>query len=64
MFTAVNLARHLKVDPESALRGTNAKFRRRFGAMETAAAGADKLEQLAPAELEALWADAKREESS
>ena len=30
LFTAVNLARHLKVDPESALRATNAKFRRRF----------------------------------
>ncbi|HWZ51508.1 MAG TPA: nucleoside triphosphate pyrophosphohydrolase [Granulicella sp.] len=70
LFTAVNLARHLKVDPESALRATNAKFRRRFGAMETTAAGADNaagarnLEQLAPAELEALWAGAKREEGS
>src|SRR3984885_3057468 len=34
LFTVVNLARHLHVDPEFALRGTNAKFRRRFAAME------------------------------
>src|SRR5215813_10080824 len=36
LFTAVNLARHLHVDPEFALRETNAKFRRRFAAMEAA----------------------------
>src|SRR6185437_1882654 len=30
LFTAVNLARHLKLDPESALRSSNAKFRHRF----------------------------------
>ena len=36
LFTVVNLARHLKVDPELALRRTNAKFRRRFAAMEQA----------------------------
>ena len=41
LFTAVNLARHLKLDPESALRGANAKFRRRFAAMEAAAGGRD-----------------------
>ena len=34
LFTAVNLARHLKVDAESALRAANAKFRARFRAME------------------------------
>ena len=43
LFTAVNLARHLKVDPESALRSANAKFRRRFVAMESAAGGRDAL---------------------
>jgi ATP diphosphatase len=43
LFTAVNLARHLKIDPESALRATNAKFRRRFAAMESAAGGTDAL---------------------
>jgi ATP diphosphatase len=60
LFTAVNLARHLRVDPESALRGANAKFRARFAAMETAAGGAAALEEFSPVELEALWADAKR----
>ena len=34
LFAAVNLARHAGVDPEAALRGTNAKFRRRFAAVE------------------------------
>ncbi len=42
LFTAVNLARHLKIDPESALRASNAKFRRRFRAMESAAGGTDR----------------------
>lgn len=60
LFTAVNLARHLKVDPELALRDTNARFRRRFGAMEAHAA--KPLEELSPDELEALWAEAKRRE--
>lgn len=59
MFTAVNLARHLKVDPEEALRGANAKFRRRFAAMEAKAGGAAELEGLPMDELEALWAGAK-----
>jgi ATP diphosphatase len=62
LFTAVNLARHLKIDPESALRGTNAKFRRRFSAMEKTAGDADSLEQMTPTELEALWSRAKLEE--
>jgi XTP/dITP diphosphohydrolase/ATP diphosphatase len=59
LFTAVNLARHLRVDPESALRGANAKFRRRFAAMETAAGGADALSGLTAHELDALWRGAK-----
>jgi nucleoside triphosphate diphosphatase len=59
LFTAANLARHLKVDTESALRGANAKFRQRFGAMEARAGGFDALALLSPDELEALWAEAK-----
>jgi ATP diphosphatase len=59
MFTAMNLARHLNVDAESALRRSNAKFRARFAAMERAAGGREGLEQLAPDELESLWAQAK-----
>jgi nucleoside triphosphate diphosphatase len=59
LFTAVNLARHLKVDPESALRSTNAKFRRRFEAMESAAGHSDALAALTPSQLEILWCQAK-----
>jgi nucleoside triphosphate diphosphatase len=59
LFTAVNLARHLKVDPETALRATNAKFRRRFAAMESAAGGKDALAASTPAELDKLWNQAK-----
>jgi len=58
LFTAMNLARHLKIDAESALRRSNAKFRRRFAAMEVAARPSG-LESKAPVELEELWAQAK-----
>jgi uncharacterized protein YabN with tetrapyrrole methylase and pyrophosphatase domain len=57
----VNLARHLKVDPELALRRTNGKFRRRFAAMEQVSERA--LEERSAAELEALWARAKQQET-
>lgn len=59
LFTVVNLARHLKVDPELALKRSNAKFRARFYAMEQASAGT--LAQRTAAELEALWAQAKQQ---
>jgi ATP diphosphatase len=59
LFTVVNLARHLKVDPESALRATNAKFRSRFAAMESAAGGTDALAASTPSELDKLWNQAK-----
>jgi XTP/dITP diphosphohydrolase/ATP diphosphatase len=59
LFTAVNLARHLKVDPEQALRAANAKFRRRFAAMETEAGGHEALAARTPDQLEELWARAK-----
>lgn len=60
LFTAVNLARHLKVDPESALRRANAKFRSRFAAIERQAGGSEALASLGPEELDALWREAKR----
>jgi len=59
LFTAVNLARHLKLDPESALRSSNAKFRRRFAAMESEAGGRDALAGLTPQQLDELWNRAK-----
>jgi MazG family protein len=58
LFTVVNLGRHLGVDAEMALRGCNLRFRQRFREMEKASAR--PLEELPPAELEALWTDAKR----
>jgi ATP diphosphatase len=61
LFTMVNLARHLKVDPELALRRTNGKFRRRFAAMEQASDRA--LSEQSAADLEALWTRAKQREA-
>ena len=59
LFTCVNLARHLKVDGETALRGANARFEARFTAMEDAVqADGARLEDLEPAALEARWAAA------
>ena len=58
LFTVVNLGRHLGVDAEMALRGCNRRFRQRFREMELASER--PLEELAPAELEELWAAAKR----
>ena len=58
LFTVVNLGRHLGVDAEMALRGCNRRFRQRFREMELASER--PLEELAPDELEALWAEAKR----
>jgi len=60
LFTAINLARHLRVDPESALRSANAKFRDRFRAMEAIAGGFDALALMTPAQLDALWNRVKR----
>ena len=63
LFAAVNLARHLGVDPETALRGTNAKFERRFGSIERAlAADGKKPEDATLAEMDALWEAAKAAE--
>lgn len=61
LFTAVNLARHVGADAESALRGANAKFRLRFEHMERAVGGAEGLAARLPEELDALWRLAKVE---
>jgi MazG family protein len=64
-FVLVNLARWLSVDPESALRKTNRKFRRRFGHLETELRGrGKKLEESNLEEMETLWQQAKTLEES
>ncbi len=61
LFTAVNLARHLRVDPETALRRANGKFRARFGAMEREAGGREALAAATMKELDGMWGRAKQE---
>jgi len=63
LFAVVNLARWLKVDPESALRSANAKFARRFRQVELAAQAQGKeMKQMSLEELDGLWNEAKRGE--
>ena len=63
LFAMANLARHLKVDPENALRAANAKFVRRFKAIESGlAAKGRKPEEASLDEMEALWQKAKEQE--
>jgi MazG family protein len=65
LFAVTNIARHLKVEPEAALKLTNRKFRRRFRHIEESLRargvefGATTID-----ELEALWQDAKKSEQS
>jgi nucleoside triphosphate diphosphatase len=61
LFTTMNLARHLNIDAESALRRSNAKFRARFASMERASGGAEQLKSMPPDELERLWSQVKSE---
>lgn len=60
LFSCVNWARHLKVDPEAALRGANRKFERRFRAMEEMSD--TDFTTLPLDEKEALWQQVKRKE--
>ncbi len=61
LFNLVNLARYLKVDPEQALRKTNARFRRRFAYIERAVTSAGStLEESSLERMEELWQEAKR----
>jgi nucleoside triphosphate diphosphatase len=63
LFAAVNLARHLRADPEAMLRQTNRKFERRFASIETAlAAKGKKPIDSTLAEMDALWDEAKAQE--
>jgi len=65
LFAAVNLARHVKSDPEAALRAANAKFERRFAHIEERLAKSGrKPEGAGLDEMEALWAEAKAREGS
>ena len=63
-FVLVNIARYLSVDPESALRKTNRKFRRRFQWMEDRLRESGRSpDQAAMEELESLWQEAKKTET-
>jgi ATP diphosphatase len=65
LFAVVNLARHHDADPEATLRQTNAKFERRFGAIERALAERGKTPQQATLqEMDQLWNDAKAGEKN
>ncbi len=60
LFVATNLARQLDIDPGTALRRGNAKFERRFRAMENAAGGQDGLQTMGLEEMESLWQKIKK----
>ena len=63
LFAVVNLARHLKADPEGILRATNLKFERRFAAIERSLAARSKTPREATLEeMDALWEEAKAAE--
>ncbi len=65
LFALVNLARHVGVDPELALRSTNAKFERRFGYIERALASQGRtLDRASLEEMDALWEEAKNAEQA
>lgn len=62
LFACVNLARHLDVDAEAALKASNEKFERRFARMEQLAAQRNQpLNHFDATEWEALWQEAKRD---
>lgn len=65
MFVMANLARHLDIDPEAALRAANQKFSRRFGRIEDFLAETGKTpDQSDLSEMDALWDRAKAEEKA
>ena len=65
LFAVTNLARHLKVDPEAALRAANGKFERRFRYIELMLREQGRsLEACTLEELDSLWNRAKQEEQA
>lgn len=65
LFVMANLARHMKVDPEAALRSANAKFTRRFEKIEDwLAASGKRPDQSDLAEMDALWNRAKADDKA
>ena len=63
LFVMANVARHLKLDPEAALRGANEKFIRRFRHIEARLAECGSApERSSLAEMDALWDEAKENE--
>ena len=60
LFAIVSLCRHLKIDPDESLRKANAKFRRRFEAVEQLCSSRGlELAALSPAALDVLWIEVK-----
>lgn len=65
IFALVNIGRHVKADPEDALRGTNTKFRRRFNHIETSLTdNGETLQEASLERMEELWQAAKHIERS
>jgi uncharacterized protein YabN with tetrapyrrole methylase and pyrophosphatase domain len=63
LFTVVNLARFLRIDPEQALRKTNRRFRKRFAYVESKIGAEGTTLQETPLDrMEGLWQEAKRRE--
>ena len=60
LFVATNLARKLGIDPGTALRRSNAKFEKRFRAMEDAAGGQEGLGSMSLEAMEDLWQNIKK----
>ena len=61
LFSAVNLARHCKIEPESALRDASKRFERRFNYIEqTVRESGNKLNELTLAQMDSLWDKAKQ----
>ena len=62
LFSMINYARFLKIDPESALERTNKKFSKRFQFLEKKALeGQRSLAEMSLAEMDKIWEQAKRE---